>query len=143
MRNLIYILLLASVCVSCRSIKYVPIESIKHDSIYINRIKYDSIYHKDSIYMLVKGDTVYTYKYKYQYRDKLIRDTVNVTKRDSIPYPVEVVKTVTIERKLSWWQTLFVWTGGIVWVIGFIALVIWVSKQTNWLSNMFSLIKKL
>jgi hypothetical protein len=141
MKHLLYILLLASVCMSCRSIKYVPIESVKHDSIYINRIKYDSIYHKDSIYMLVKGDTVYMYKYKYQYRDKLIRDTVNVTKRDSIPYPVEVVKTVTIERSLSWWQTLFVWTGGIVWVIGIIALVIWISKRTNWISGLFKLIK--
>lgn len=106
MRNLIYILLLASVCVSCRSIKYVPIESIKHDSIYINRIKYDSIYHKDSIYMLVKGDTVYTYKYKYQYRDKLVRDTVNVTKVDSIkmPYPVE--------KPLTRWQQIKIELGG-------------------------------
>ena len=93
--------------------------------------------------MSVKGDTVYTYKYKYQYRDKLIRDTVNVTKVDSIPYPVEVQKVVTVEKKLSWWQTLFVWTGGIVWIVGFIALVVWVNKRTNWISNLFNLIKKL
>ncbi len=143
MKRLLYILLLASVCMSCRSTKYVPIETVRHDSVYINRIKYDSIYHKDSIYMLIKGDTVYKFQYKYQYRDKLIRDTVNVTKRDSIPYPVEVVKTITVEKKLSWWQTLFVWTGGIVWAIGFIALVIWVSKRTNWISNLFNLLKKL
>ena len=98
MKKLLYILLLASVCMSCRSPKYVPIETVRHDSIYINRIKYDSIYHLDSVFMSVKGDTVYTYKYKYQYRDKLIRDAVNVTKRDSIPYPVKVVKTVTVEK---------------------------------------------
>lgn len=138
MKKLLYILLLASVCMSCRT-EYVPIETVKHDSVYINRIKYDSIYHKDSIYMSVKGDTIYKYQYKYQYRDKLIRDTVNVTKRDSIPYPVEVVKTVTVEKKLSWWQTLFVWTGGIAWVIVFIALVILVSKRTNWISLLLSL----
>jgi len=143
MKKILYILLLASVCMSCRSIKYIPVETVKHDSVYINRIKYDSIYHLDSIFMSVKGDTVYTYKYKYQYRDKLIRDTVNVTKVDSIPYPVEVQKVVTVEKKLSWWQTLFVWTGGIVWIVGFIALVVWVNKRTNWISNLFNLIKKL
>lgn len=143
MKHLLYILLLASVCVSCRSIKYVPIESVKHDSVYINRIKYDSIYHKDSVYMLIKGDTVYTYKYKYQYRDKLIRDTVNVTKRDSVPYPVEVINTVTVEKKLSWWQTLFIWSGSIAWVVLLVALVVWVSKRTSWLSLLLGFIKKL
>lgn len=142
MKKLLYILLLASVCMSCRSIKYVPVETVRHDSIYINRIKYDSIYHKDSIYMLIKGDTVYTYKYKYQYRDKLIRDTVNVTKRDSIPYPVEVVKTVTVEKALSWWQTLFIWTGGIVWVVGIIALIVWTNKKIGWMKISWNLIKK-
>ena len=142
MKKLLYILLLASVCLSCRSIKYVPIETIKHDSTYINRIKYDSIYHKDSIYMSVKGDTVYIYKYQYQYRDKLVRDTVNVTKRDSIPYPVEVVKALTVEENLSWWQTLFIWTGGITWLIGIIALLVWVNKKTRWVSLLWRLIKK-
>jgi len=127
---------------SCRT-QYVPIETVKHDSVYINRIKYDSIYHKDSIYILVKGDTVYKFQYKYQYRDKLIRDTVNVTKRDSIPYPVEVVKTVTAEKKLSWWQTLFVWTGGITWIVLVIVLIVWTNKRTNWISNLFNLLKKL
>lgn len=144
MKKLLYILLLALVCMSCRSIKYVPIETVKHDSIYINRIKYDSIYHLDSVFMSVKGDTVYTYRYKYQYRDKLIRDTVNISKRDSIPYPVEVVKTVTVERKLSWWQTTLIWTGGIAWIIiiiGLIGLIVLTNKRTNWISGLFKLVK--
>ncbi len=143
MKKLLYIILLAVVCMSCRSIKYVPIESIKHDSVYINRIKYDSIYHKDSIYMLVKGDTVYTYKYKYQYRDKLIRDTVNVTKRDSVPYPVEVVKTVTVEKELSWWQTLFIWSGSIAWAALIVVLFIRLNKHTNWFFWVLKLLRKL
>ncbi len=140
MKRLLYILLLASVCMSCRT-QYVPIETVKHDSVYINRIKYDSIYHKDSIYILIKGDTVYKYQYKYQYRDKLIRDTVNVTKRDSIPYPVEVVKTVTVEKKLSWLQTTLIWTGGIFWVLAIVALIVWTNKRTSWIFGLFKLIK--
>lgn len=92
--------------------------------------------------MSVKGDTVYIYKYQYQYRDKLVRDTVNVTKRDSIPYPIEVVKTLTVEKKLFWWQNLFIWTGGITWLIGIIALLVWVNKKTRWVSLLWRLIKK-
>ncbi len=140
--SVLQLLMLAILCMSCRSIKYIPVETVKYDSVYINRIKYDSIYHLDSIFMSVKGDTVYMYKYKYQYRDKLIRDTVNISKRDSIPYPVEVVKTVTVERKLSWWQTLFVWTGGIVWIVGIVVLAILVNKKANWMSRLWKLIKK-
>lgn len=65
--------------------------------------------------MLVKGDTVYTYKYKYQYRDKLIRDTVNVTKVDSIkvPYPVE--------KPLIKWQKIKIELGG--WAFGVIVAI--------------------
>ncbi len=107
--------------------KYASIETVKNDSVYINRIKYDSIYHKNSIYMLVKGDTVY----KYQYWDKLIRYTGNITKRDSIPCPIGVVKTVTVEKKRSCWQTLFIWNGGVTWIMVIIALIAWAKKANK------------
>ncbi len=95
---------------SCRSIKYVPVETVKHDSIYINQVKYDSVYYKDSVYYAEKGDTIYLYQYKYRYRDKLIRDTVNVIKVDSIqvPYPVE--------KPLTKWQKIKIELGG--WAFG-------------------------
>lgn len=66
--------------------------------------------------MLVKGDTVYTYKYKYQYRDKLVRDTVSVTRVDSIqvPYPVE--------KQLTKWQQIKIELGG--WAFGGIVLIV-------------------
>lgn len=53
-------------------------------------------------------------------------------KRDSIPYPVEVEKKVTVEKKLSWWQTLFIWTGGITWIAAIIVLVVWLNKRMGW-----------
>ena len=91
------IILLASAIWSCRSIKYVPVESIQYDSVYLNKVVKDSIYIKDSV-LLVKGDTIieYRYKYIYQYKDKT--DTLYVTKTDSVqvPYPVE--------KQLTWWQ---------------------------------------
>lgn len=103
------IILLASAIWSCRSIKYVPVESIQYDSVYLNKVVKDSIYIKDSV-LLVKGDTIieYRYKYIYQYKDKA--DTLYVTKTDSVqvPYPVE--------KQLTWWQQFQIDVGG--WAIG-------------------------
>ena len=111
-------------------------ERIVRDSVYIDRLKRDSIYQRDSIYIIVKGDTVFKYQYKYSYRDKLVRDTVAVVRRDSIPYPVEVSKYV--ERKLSWWQTTLLWSGSLAWLL--IILMLW---RNGYITKLLSLIKKL
>ena len=111
-------------------------ERIVRDSVYIDRLKRDSIYQRDSIYIIVKGDTVFKYQYKYSYRDKLVRDTVAVVRRDSIPYPVEVSKYV--ERKLSWWQTSLLWSGALAWLL--IILMLW---RNGYITKLLSLIKKL
>jgi len=89
--------------------------------------------------MLIKGDTVYKYEYKYRYRDKLLRDTVSISKTDSIPYPVEVPKYV--DKKLSWWQSMLLYTGAIAWIVAIIGLAYWTNKRFNWLSLILKLIK--
>ena len=90
-----------SVClmiVSCRSVKYVPVETVKTDSVYVNKVQRDSIRLQDSIFVFVKGDTVRIEKYKYLYRDRVVVDTVRLVERDSVQVPVPV------EKELSRWQ---------------------------------------
>ena len=84
--------------VSCRSVKYVPVETVKTDSVYVNKVQRDSIRLQDSIFVFVKGDTVRIEKYKYIYRDRVVRDTVRLVERDSVQVPVPV------EKELSRWQ---------------------------------------
>lgn len=57
-------------------------------------IRVDSIYNQDSIYVLVKGDTIYQYRYKYLYKYQYLNRTDTVIKVDSVqvPYPVEKSK---------------------------------------------------
>ena len=119
MKSLIYaiiILLTLAIC-SCCSVKYVPVESIQYDSVYLNKVVRDSIYVKDSV-LIVKGDTVteYRYKYIYQYKDRT--DTVYVTKTDSVqvPYPVE--------KELTKWQRFKVDVGGWAVVVVVITVLI-------------------
>lgn len=94
---------------------YVPVESVKTE--YQDHFFRDSIYLKDSVFMLIKGDTVWVEKYKYLYRDKLIRDSIFVTDSIQVPYPVEVVKEV---NHLKTWQVILMCFGvGVIAILGY------------------------
>lgn len=49
---------------------------------------------------------------------------------------------VTVDKKMSWWQKLFIWTGGIVWIVGILALVAWVNRKTGWVNLLLKLVEK-
>lgn len=113
----IIIIAIAALCLSaCKSIKYVPVETIKVDTTYISQIKIDSVYYRDSIYVEHKGDTVYLSKYKYLYKYIEKHDTLWREKTDTIQvaYPVEA--------QLSKWQKIKINIGE--YLITAIALVI-------------------
>lgn len=113
MRQLIYIILLTlAICfVSCRT-QYVPVETVRTEYKTRDSIRIDSIYQQNSVYILVKGDTVYQYKYKYLYKYQYLNRTDTVIKTDSVqvPYPVE--------KQLNRWQSIKMELGG--WAFGLI-----------------------
>lgn len=117
MRTFFYtIFLMSGICfTSCRSIKYVPVETVKTEYKTRDSIRFDSIYEHDSIFLLVKGDTVYKEKYRYKYRYLTINKTDTVMKTDSvqIPYPVE--------KQLTRWQQMKIELGG--WAVGVIVIL--------------------
>lgn len=120
-----FMCLLFVIC-SCRTVKYIPVETIKVDTTYINKLQRDSIYMLDSVYVKEKGDTVLIEKYKYLYRDKLVRDTMYISKVDSIqvPYPVE--------KKLTRWQQFRMDFGGwamCIVVISILILIVYKIKK--------------
>ena len=107
---------------SCRTVKYVPVETIKIDTTYINKLQRDSIYMLDSVYVKEKGDTVLIEKYKYLYRDKLVRDTMYISKADSIqvPYPVE--------KELTWWLKIKIAIIDFVMVVCILVIIFFVLR---------------
>lgn len=117
MKNLLYIILLTlAICLtSCRSIKDVPVETVKTEYKTRDSIRFDSIYEHDSIFLFVKGDTVYKEKYRYKYRYLTINktDTVMLTDSVQIPYPVE--------KQLTRWQQMKIELGG--WAVGVIVIL--------------------
>ena len=120
MKNLLYIILLTlAICLtSCRSIKYVPVETVKTEYKTRDSIRFDSIYEHDSIFLFVKGDTVYKEKYRYKYRSLTINktDTVMLTDSVQIPYPVE--------KQLTRWQQMKIELGGWAFGMAIISLIV-------------------
>ena len=124
----IIIIAIAALCLSaCKSIKYVPVKTIKVDTTYISQIKIDSVYHRDSIYVEHKGDTVYLSKYKYLYKYIEKHDTLWREKTDTIQiaYPVKA--------QLSKWQKIKMQLGntfiGICIVAFIICCVLFIIKR--------------
>lgn len=99
------LVLLAIAVTSCRSVRYVPVETVKHDSVYVGKVVRDSVFVKDSV-LVVKGDTVTEYRWKYVFKYKDRTDTLYVSRTDTIrvPYPVEA--------KLTKWQQFKMEAGG-------------------------------
>ena len=125
------ILILSMFC-RCTTTKYVPITeykdrvAVKTDSL----LKTDSVYVHDSVSVYIRGDTVLTYKYHIQYKDRYIvrnkSDTLIV--RDSIPYKVEVSK------QLSKTDRAFLNIGKIASVcifIGILAFIGWIYRKVK------------
>lgn len=127
MRRLVYflIILLASAISfsSCRSVKYVPVETVRTEYKYIDYLQHDSIYVKDSVRYYTKGDTVFSEKFLYRYKYLFINKVDSFAKVDSIqiPYP--------IEKQLSRWDKVKIELGGWAFGVVIVSILIFVSWQ--------------
>lgn len=122
-KRLLFIIIpciMLSLLAGCKSVQYVPFETVRTDSVYVDRYLRDSIYQRDSVFInrWTAGDTVYQDKvvWKYVYRDKVKYDTVAILRSDSVrvPYP--------IDRKHTKWEQIRLDVGG--WAIGVVIITI-------------------
>lgn len=96
------VLIVISLLCGCKTVRYVPVETVRTDSVYVDRWQRDSVYVRDSVWVnrWTAGDTVYQDKvvYKWRYRDRRLRDTLRILRYDTVETPVPV------ERELGWWE---------------------------------------
>ena len=93
-----WVLLFLCLC-GCRT-EYIPVESVRYDSVMIEKLMRDSVFVRDSVYLKEKGDTIYKYKDRFVYVYKNRVDTFFAEKIREIEVPVPV------ERKLTWWEVV-------------------------------------
>ena len=110
----------------CRT-EYVPIESVRYDSVMIEKLMRDSVFVRDSVYLKEKGDTIYKYKDRFVYVYKNRVDTFFAEKIREIEVPVPV------ERKLTWWERVKLKYAE--WVIGALVAIALVYALRQWLAR--------
>ena len=89
------LLLLLSSCGTASTSAIVPVHSATHDTLWLSKVKYDSVYIDRWQRIERKADTVFYDRAKTEFRYRLLRDTVYKTRTDTIP----VVKQVPVIRK--------------------------------------------
>lgn len=138
MKKLWLFILITIVFISCKTPTHVdktvidsteiavPITNTKIE--YRDRLLYDSIYVHDSIFTLIKGDTVYIYKNKET--NHLINKVDTFIKTDTIKVPITITKTVTKTEtqvkevnKLYWGQRVLICLGLTVLIFGVIYII--------------------
>ena len=98
---IVFLSLLALALTSCSpKVRLVPVEHTRIE--WRDRLRLDSIYVHDSIYLTERmaGDTVYKVKEVYRFRDRWRVDTINTGRIDS----VHVTEVVEVPAKLTAWQ---------------------------------------
>ena len=119
---LLFLLLLCG----CRT-EYVPIESVRYDSVMIEKLMRDSVFVRDSVYLKEKGDTVFKYKDRFVYVYKNRVDTFFAEKIREIEVPIPV------ERKLTWWERVKL--NYAEWVIAVLVAIALVYALRQWLAR--------
>ena len=113
MRKILFLLFMTLLLGSCKvkeKIVEVPIPQIKTEIKYIDKIKYDSIYLKDSVYIVQKGDTIYNNKVAYRYKYKYLKDTVIVNKTDTITR-LQKITEIKVQNQLNIVQKVLIYIG--------------------------------
>ena len=120
--------MIAMLCQGCAT-QYVPVETIRYDSIFLAKIQKDSIFVRDSVHIKEKGDTVFVDKWKDTYNLVVRIDTVISVRTDSIPIPYPV------ERKLNRWEQLKMDFGGYFFGVSFLLaayyIIRWLVRKTR------------
>ena len=87
----------------CKSVKYIPIETVTHDT--IKQISIDTIQHyeRDSVIIETKGDTVFKTAWRTRIDNivKIKHDTVKQVKKVDIPVPIPVEEKYPLKSKLT------------------------------------------
>ena len=121
-----WVLLLFLCLCGCRT-EYVHIESVRFDSVMIEKLMRDSVFVRDSVYLKEKGDTVFKYKdrFVYVYKNRVDTFFAEKIREKEIPVPVE--------RKLSWGERVKLKYAE--WVIGALVAIALVYALRQWLAR--------
>lgn len=107
MKKATFAIIVAFVCAmcSCSRVQYVPVTSVRTDTLLTTRVAHDSIWLRDSVWndRYVRGDTVFVNRTTIRWRDRvsLRHDTVWRTRTDSVTQLV-TAKATKVRTRSVW-----------------------------------------
>lgn len=118
MRIIFITIMLVGILSGCGKMIYVPVETVRTETNYRDRLLRDSIYVHDSISMREKGDTIWMERWHTRWRDRIQRDTIYENKTDSIaiPYPVEKKLSKWNQFKKDYFSFILIFVGAIAFI---------------------------
>lgn len=102
------IILCSLLLVSCKTQQPTIVEKVVTNTEYVDRHHYDSIYIDNYVYVDKGADTITITKTNIEYRYKVLIDSIEVMRVDSIPYEVEHIVEV---NKMNNHQRTMYWLG--------------------------------
>lgn len=120
MKKILFLFFVLMSLTGCKTVRYVPVP--EYHTLYKMRVdtvqRWDSVYFRDSVYIAVKGDTVYLTKthWRERFRNVYHIKADTVLQRDSIPKPY------LVEKPLTKWQRWKMDMGG--WAMGVAAVLV-------------------
>lgn len=119
----VIVAIVAIVLSGCRSVRYVEVP-VEHTNVITQRdtlLKVDSILTRDSVWMVLKGDTVWKEKYKYVDRLKYVYKTQHDTIYERVDSTI--VKVEYVEKPMSFFKKvkLGLWGAILALVVFFVA----------------------
>lgn len=110
MRKIICFALALMLC-SCSVHRNIPTQVVaQHDTTYRIVDRVDSVFIRDSIFIMEKGDTVVQYREHWNYRDRIVRDTLWKHRTDTLWQE----KQVLVETPIKWYDRASIYAGRIL-----------------------------
>jgi len=107
-------ILLSLLLTGCKTQQPTIVEKVVTNTEYVDRHHYDSIFNDRIVYVDRGSDTIKTFEKIVEYRYKVLTDSVEVLRVDSIPYEVQVIEYVD---KMNNHQRTMYWLGWIAVLI--------------------------
>lgn len=100
LRAVIAILAVAALA-SCRSVRYVPVESVRVDSVVVTKLRVDTLREKENTIIERKGDTIFHTTIVERERISEKTDTLYKLRDVQVPVPYEVTKQPSLWQRVK------------------------------------------
>lgn len=99
----------------------------QHDTTYVAKIQVDSVFHRDSIFVKEKNDTVFQYVERIRNHYKFVHDTTYIHQVDTVMCEHIIEKKV--EKPLSAWQNFRMVLGTLAMIAIFVLAAFFAVKK--------------